>query len=324
MHPAYDEKRAKDVCPLCYRAAMKGHSGTSGEVWSYICPVCGIFRVTERFLYDLPEKESSAGNLLYKVSYQFRQASQGLSRPVDLPVHKVSEIPTLLGHKDPSVQTKTELLLSFLGSASSFPGDLVTFDYSMDYPLISAQNSDEVLFFVESLSSQGLIDLNQYESEAQSVTVCKLTTSGWKELDRINQSGSTSANAFIAMAFSSDRDPFREAIRIAVQNAGYVPIRIDEVEHINHIDDQIIAEIRRSKFLISDSTLQRNGVYFEAGFMLGLGRPVIWLCEKEDMKNVHFDIRQYNTIDYKDAIDLQTRLQFRIEAILGQGPHKEN
>jgi hypothetical protein len=57
---------------------------------------------------------------------------------------------------------------------------------------------------------------------------------------------------------------------------------------------------------------------------LGLGRPVIWLCEKEDLKNVHFDTRQYNTIDYKDADDLQTRLQFRIEAILGKGPHKEN
>jgi nucleoside 2-deoxyribosyltransferase len=64
-------------------------------------------------------------------------------------------------------------------------------------------------------------------------------------------------------------------------------------------------------------------VYFEAGFMLGLGRPVIWVCEKKDLKNVHFDTRQYNTIDYADAKDLRTRLQLRIEAILGKGPHAE-
>lgn len=110
------------------------------------------------------------------------------------------------------------------------------------------------------------------------------------------------------------------AIIEAVKNSGYVPIRVDEVEHVNRIDDEIISQIRASKFLISDFTLQRNGVYFEAGFMLGLGRPVIWLCEKEDLKNVHFDTRQYNTIDYGDADELRQRLQFRIEALLGKGP----
>ena len=144
-----------------------------------------------------------------------------------------------------------------------------------------------------------------------------------ERLIRIEQSGSESSNAFIAMAFSSDRNPFKEAIKTAVTNAGYIPIRIDEIEHVNKIDDEIIARIRSSKFLISDFTSQRNGVYFEAGFMLGLGRPVIWVCDREDLENVHFDTRQYNTIDYTDADDLQKRLQFRIEAILGKGPHAE-
>jgi hypothetical protein len=37
---------------------------------------------------------------------------------------------------------------------------------------------------------------------------------------------------------------------------------------------------------------------------------------------VHFDTRQYNTIDYADTDDLRTRLQYRIEAILGKGPYK--
>ena len=55
--------------------------------------------------------------------------------------------------------------------------------------------------------------------------------------------------------------------------------------------------------------------------MLGLGRPVIWVCEKTQMKDVHFDTRQYNTIDYANADDLRTRLQTRIEANLGKGPH---
>jgi nucleoside 2-deoxyribosyltransferase len=76
--------------------------------------------------------------------------------------------------------------------------------------------------------------------------------------------------------------------------------------------------------LVADFSGQRNGVYFEAGFMLGLGRPVIWVCEETDLKNIHFDTRQYNTIVYTGADDLRTRLQFRIEANLGKGPHSDN
>jgi hypothetical protein len=54
--------------------------------------------------------------------------------------------------------------------------------------------------------------------------------------------------------------------------------------------------------------------------MLGLGRPMIWLCEKTDLARVHFDMRQYNTIVYDNLDDLKRRLRFRIEALLGHGP----
>jgi nucleoside 2-deoxyribosyltransferase len=92
------------------------------------------------------------------------------------------------------------------------------------------------------------------------------------------------------------------------------------VEHVNRIDDEILSKIRQSKFLVADFTGQRLGVYFEAGFMLGLGRPVIWVCSKSDFAKVHFDTRQYNTIVYENTDELKKRLQFRIEAILGKGP----
>ncbi len=37
----------------------------------------------------------------------------------------------------------------------------------------------------------------------------------------------------------------------------------------------------------------------------------------------HLDTRQYNTIDYSDAIELEKRLLFRIEANLGKGPNSQ-
>ena len=51
-----------------------------------------------------------------------------------------------------------------------------------------------------------------------------------------------------------------------------------------------------------------------------LGRPVIWTCREDDMERLHFDIRQYNTIDWKTPEDLAARLQHRIEAAVGKGP----
>ena len=74
------------------------------------------------------------------------------------------------------------------------------------------------------------------------------------------------------------------------------PVRIDLLQHNEKICDKILAEIRSCQFIIADFTLQRAGVYFEAGFAMGLGRPVIWTCMEDDFENTHFDTRQYNHI----------------------------
>ena len=56
-------------------------------------------------------------------------------------------------------------------------------------------------------------------------------------------------------------------------------MRIDQKEHLNRIDDEIIAEIRRTRFLVADCTQgetgPRGGVYYEAGFAHGLKIPVV-------------------------------------------------
>jgi hypothetical protein len=85
-------------------------------------------------------------------------------------------------------------------------------------------------------------------------------------------------------------------------------------------DDEIISQIRKSRFLVADFTGHRGGVYFEARFAMGLGMPVFWTCRKDDLPHLHFDIRQYNCIDWADPADLAVRLRRRIEAVIGAGP----
>ena len=122
------------------------------------------------------------------------------------------------------------------------------------------------------------------------------------------------------MWFTDALTPAWEAISKAISNTGYKPRRIDKVEHVNKICDEIVAEIRKSRFVVADFTGHRGGVYFEAGFALGRELPVIWTCRQNELDKLHFDIRQYNCIDWANELELEHKLKARIEAVVGVGP----
>ncbi|PIX55312.1 MAG: hypothetical protein COZ50_03395 [Zetaproteobacteria bacterium CG_4_10_14_3_um_filter_54_28] len=109
----------------------------------------------------------------------------------------------------------------------------------------------------------------------------------------------TSANGFVAMSFHPDlNEIYSDGFQVGIVGAGYNPIRMDQIEHINRIDDEIIKQINASKFVVADFSGHRGGVYFEAGYALGIGLPVFWTCKKSDVTDLHFDIRQFNCIDW--------------------------
>lgn len=156
-----------------------------------------------------------------------------------------------------------------------------------------------------------------------------LTAAGWQKVEELQKnSNNTSNQVFIAMGFNETTDKVYPSIFAAIEDAGYEPFRIDRDEHLDKIDDAIIAQIRRSKFLVVDSTGKNSGAYFEAGFAMGLNMPIIWTCrralegESEYKAEMHFDTRQYNCLFWREGDDLDTlqkRLQNRIEAVLGRG-----
>lgn len=154
----------------------------------------------------------------------------------------------------------------------------------------------------------------------------QITPAGWARIDELRRVGGRGAVGFVAMWFGTEINSASAAIQRAIAAAGYEPVRMDELQHNNAIDDEILARIRGSKFVVADLTRHRGGVYFEAGFALGLGLPVIWLCREDDLAQVHFDNRQYNFIAWQpEALaELERRLRHRIEATLGRGPLATN
>jgi hypothetical protein len=310
-----------DGCPLCKAPACVDRDVAG--VTLVVCSTCGKFRSSLDVYNYLAGLEAAHDRRRYKLSHAMRTISERALGHRDnsfFPIYSSNDFERILDRPDLPIQEKLQALLAYLGSVSEFPGQTAEFDFEHDYTVFGAKNPEEASFYMRSLEGQRLLSLEEITLGTTTLPFT-LSADGWLELDRIAQLGGESFNAFIAMWFDLSRSAFEEAMNRAIANAGYIPVRIDRVEHLNRIDDEIIARIRQSKFLIADFTGQRTGVYFEAGFMLGLGRPVIWVCEKTDLVNVHFDTRQYNMIDYSDADDLRSRLQFRIEANIGKGPH---
>jgi hypothetical protein len=77
----------------------------------------------------------------------------------------------------------------------------------------------------------------------------RMTGSGMVQADEWKQSVTASTQAFVAMWFDpSLEDAWTGGLRRGITDAGYKPLRIDAKEHANKICDEIISEIRRSRF----------------------------------------------------------------------------
>ena len=56
------------------------------------------------------------------------------------------------------------------------------------------------------------------------------------------------------------------------------------------------------------------GVYYEAGFALGLDIPVIRTCRKDRLDKVHFDTKQVSHVLWQTSEDLRRNLEDHILA----------
>ena len=142
-----------------------------------------------------------------------------------------------------------------------------------------------------------------------------IAENGWFEIEKELEMN-YSKQVFVAMWFDKSLDNAALKIEEAIKACGLKIMRIDRKEHNNEISGEILHEIMNSRIVIADVTGQRNGVYFEAGFALVHQKSVIWSCQSADLKNVHFDTRQYNHIVWDNEDDLYSKLKDRILATL--------
>ena len=257
------------------------------------------------------------GNPEPEVTYDMIQLAKD-ARP--LPANEKAE--RLLRHiveKNPDIAVPATLIRDLdYHEAPRFPLSFSAMAWS------ESTTMDEVEFLLDYLRGQEYATLER-NNQLTRVTV---TVQGHAHVAS-RLTSTNSSQAFVAMWFNDSMDAvYNHAFAPAIQAAGYEPYRIDRDNFLNKIDDEIIAQIRQSRFLLADFTHEpegsvRGSVYYEAGFAHGLGIPVIFIAHED--ADLHFDTRQFPHILWKptDLNALKHELTHRLLALpeLGRGPH---
>ena len=240
------------------------------------------------------------------------------------------------------VHERADRLLRYLVNSSDVTGESVTLGTLADTPdpyghrgvyegstsweamaWSESTKASEVQFFLNYLLEKGWI---KGQREGYGTGQFTVTIDGYSHIADVTVSRDLS-QAFVAMWFDeSMNEAYDKGIKPAIQRVGYDAFKINEKPDVDKIDDEIIGEIRRSRFLVADFTHgdkgARGGVYYEAGFAYGLGLPVVRSCRKDiiDRNELHFDVRQHYHVVWETPEELCDGLEKRIRARIGEGP----
>lgn len=229
--------------------------------------------------------------------------------------------PSLAALRPLTTGEKADKLLFFLIRKFPTAGQALTFDPTPEILAICrAVDPEEANYLFHTYLTKHKAFLSSPHQGGNRWTI---SPAGWDYIHSLSRTNPSSQFGFCAMWFDDRIEQiWTDALKPAIENAGYEPKRIDKHPHNNRIDDEIIAMIRRSRFLVSDLTGNRAGVYFESGFAFGLSLPIVWTCRRDRLHRVHFDNRQYNFVLWTfDALPaFKADLQYRIEATIGRGP----
>jgi nucleoside 2-deoxyribosyltransferase len=313
-------KMAKATCVICGFDAASMPLGA--PFFKVTCPRCGSYAVDHSDAPVLLANIKPGDQPIVSEWVYEQNRLDGVDRP---PVIRSGDIPSIAArHKFTFAERVQRLLIYVLEQTDGQPGrDVDIHDYRV-HAALQTFDDDYLGHIAHYLKGEGILEVKLPQparAGARGALRVNLTPRGVMQAEELVLAHTASTQGFVAMWFHAEMaEAWEKGFSRAIEAAGYKSLRIDNKEHANKICDEIIAEIRKSRFVVADFTGHRGGVYFEAGYSLGRDIPVIWACRKADIDKLHFDIRQYNCIDWDTPEELSQRLRVRIEAVIGEGP----
>lgn len=290
-------------CPIC---AVTGEEITvapapTGATRIH-CVRCGEFELPETVRARLDDAWAADPVRRAALSHHVRTMQRRGSRPVlqdDL-------LERLLEEPLPSITRQREELVLLLGREGRPPGEPAELlDSRSVQASIGAVSWQTVPLIGKQLEEEGLLSVDWYPGRLEHDFKASLTFDGWALYEELLEGRADSRTAFMALQFG---DPVLDRLvnrvfRPAVRQTGFELLRADDVPRAGLIDDHMRVMIRRARFMVADLSHDNAGAYWEAGFAEGLGRPVIFTCErgKFEADATHFDTNHQHTIVWDET-----------------------
>ena len=306
----HTQNSASLKCPICeLEAAFQINTGEKISTFYEVeCIGCGYFYV-DRYVYDYfafyGDKKNITKQVRALVSHFIRKNCQ-LPEPTKnenridyvkrhcLTGEKVKEIEKNETLPKPPEQLNN-LILS-IGKETETSEDKKPFHLRTLTAIIGSINSNTTLKLLNYAKELKLIS---YQNSQVSETIeAELTMPGWQRYGELTQNTADNKNVFMAMQFGDkDIDQFYEDhLKPLINKMGFTLNKLEAIAG-DTIDNQIRVAIRDARFIIADISRGNKGAYFEAGYAEGLGKTVIYTCDKKtfeekDDRHIkpHFDI----------------------------------
>ncbi len=300
-------------CPICNSAVNPrgpARSPDGREGYFVNCERCGPYYLSEEAMADMNGWHRRDEEKIARIGHAVRR----MARPGRHPFLMNDALERLVNEPLPSVFEQADNLIRWLGENATGPGESVTITPASHQFIVGAKRTSGVDFLLEHLLDTGLLKGDRVMGGANA----ELSFAGWEHFDRIQRGAVDSHKAFMAMQYGDDRldGVVRDVFAPAVAQTGFQLVRLDDQPKAGLIDDRLRVEIRACRFLIADLSHGNKGAYWEAGFAEGLGKPVIYTCERKvfEEEQSHFDTNHHLTVMW-DVDDLQPAAELLKAAI---------
>lgn len=324
-------KREIQPCPICKSPAILNDT-SSYDRFNVLCTRCGRYEIdrTAYIMYSSREPNFNLSSAIARKEINDCIDSRhwnvapiynlGIFEKIDLILKYISNNYSIKYNEIAICNTVKNLSQNEIEPYSDYMEILLNFNLNRICAYAYIEDVKELIYLLSNYLTKEK-DYLQFHFQTGSLGYYQITPKGWDYIESRKDRSVDSNSVFIAMWFNDLMIPIREKIKEAVVKSGFDPIIVDEQEHCDNINDKIISDIRKAKFMVADFTGQRGGVYFESGFAKGLNIPVVWTCEDSELENIHFDTSHYNFILWnRDTLDeFAEKLKNRITSVIGWG-----
>jgi hypothetical protein len=167
--------------------------------------------------------------------------------------------------------------------------------------IIGARSPAGFQLVLEHLFECGLVTGNQSKTMSGGDRAhATLTFAGWDHYESLRRGGRVYRKAFMAMQFGDALldQVLKDVFKPSALLAGFDLLKLTDRPKAGLIDNRMRVEIQSCDFVVADLSHDNLGAYWEAGYAEGLGKPVIYTCEKSkfEQAKTHFDTNHHLTI----------------------------